>query len=296
MRSSEPRRAGAVFANDFRDSLLLAISLIELAGKWALVIAWDRLSAPMAVLSIAGLSVLNGMNYICAAHDFVHLPFFTQPWLNRVWGVVGSLSLGTPITMYRAHHLNHHRFGMDLLDADVGDTRDWSSIYRHGQPPNQPEAFWRYALLSPLRHSPGPLLADVRRRGDTSQLVGESIALVLASLGLILVNWRGFLLGYLPVFYLGQVVSLAEAYSEHVGARPGDRRTDSVSCYSRWYNLLCFNNGYHQEHHFRPGVHWTLVPGLKDQMLAESERRVVAGVHFANIIRHTRDRVASRSR
>jgi fatty acid desaturase len=295
MSTSEQRPAGAVFAHDRRDGLLMAVSLFELAGKWTLIVAWNTLSVPMAALSIAGLAVLNAVNYICVAHDFLHLPFFTRRWLNRVWGVVGSLSLGVPITMYRAHHLNHHRFGMDLLDAEIGDTRDWSSIYRHGQPPSQPEPLWRYALLSPLRNSPWPLLADVRRRGETAQLFAEAVALAAVSLALLLLNWRAFLFGYLPVFYFGQVISAAEAYSEHVGAAPGDRRTDSVSCYGRWYNRLCFNNGYHQEHHFRPGVHWTQVPRLKDQMLAETERRVVAGAHFANIFHSRRDGGASPS-
>ena len=64
-------------------------------------------------------------------------------------------------------------------------------------------------------------------------------------------------------------------------ASPGSN--DSVSCYSRLYNFVWFNNGYHQEHHFRPQVHWTELPTLHPQMLPESERRVVRGWHVAGL-------------
>jgi fatty acid desaturase len=222
---------------------------------------------------------------MCVAHYFLHLPFFSRPWLNRVWGVVGSLSLGVPITLYRAQHLNHHRFGMDYVDDAIGDTRDWSSIYRHGQNPDRPETLWHYALLAPLRESAWPLIADVRDRGESSQLIAEAICLALAVGVLGLIDWRGLLLVYLPIWYFGQVLARAEAYAEHFGASPGDRRTDAVSCYGRLYNLLWFNNGYHQEHHFRPGAHWTRLPALRDRMLPETDRRVVSAAHFMNIMR-----------
>ena len=38
------------------------------------------------------------------------------------------------------------------------------------------------------------------------------------------------------------------------------RLADSVSYYGRWYNILMFNEGYHQEHHLKPHLHWTRRP------------------------------------
>ncbi len=81
----------------------------------------------------------------------------------------------------------------------------------------------------------------------------------------------------LPVWFLGQAAALAENYLEHHYAIPGNRGTDSVSCYNRLYNWLWFNNGYHQEHHCKPTVHWTQVPELRKEMLPETERRWCAG-------------------
>ena len=271
-----------VFAHDRRDGLLVIISLVELGGKLALVIFWDKLPLAVILLSMGVLCLLNCMNFFCAAHHFLHLPFFASPWLNRLWGVIGSLSLGLPLSLYRAHHLNHHRFGSDHIDEETGATRDWSSIYRYGRTPKQPEALWRYALLGPLRDRPWPAIAEVRRRGESGELVAESAALALVVIILGFINWRGLLIIYLPIWYLGQALARVEVYSEHFGATPGDRRTDAVSCYGRLYNLLWFNNGYHQEHHFRPGVHWTSLPDLKHQMLPETDRRVVSIAHCTN--------------
>jgi fatty acid desaturase len=93
--------------------------------------------------------------------------------------------------------------------------------------------------------------------------------------------WDPLALGYLlGVFYLGQVLAAAENYVEHLDAVPGDRFKNAVSCYSPWYNQVWFNNGYHQEHHFRPSLHWTLLPTLKAELPPESERPVVQDAHW----------------
>jgi fatty acid desaturase len=279
------RTRGVVFAHDSRDAVLVFVGLVELGAKVAMVTFWDVAPVPITLIAVAALCLLNWMNFMCVAHYFLHLPFFSRSWLNHAWGVVGSLSLGQPITLYRAHHLNHHRYGMDYVDDEIDDTRDWSSIYRYGPTPKRPEALWRYALLAPLRESPFPLIADVRRSDEVGQLIAEAAFLALFVVLLGFIDWRGLLLIYLPVWYFGQVLARAEAYAEHFGATPGDRRTDAVSCYGRLYNLLWFNNGYHQEHHFRPGTHWTDLPNLRDQMVPETDRRIAPAAHFMNVAR-----------
>jgi fatty acid desaturase len=277
------KSSAIVFAHDPRDAVLVAITLVELVGRLTITVAWSALPLSVALLAIIGLSAFNCTNYICSAHSFLHLPFFTRRWLNRVWGVVASLALSMPVTLYKAQHLNHHRFGMDHSDATIGETRDRSSIYRYGPAPDRSEPVWRYALMALLRESPRALTAEARRRGEGGQLAAEATALAFAAVALAWIDLRGLLFVCLPAVYLGQVLSRIEAYSEHFGATPGDRRTDSVSCYGRLYNLLWFNNGYHQEHHFNPGVHWTRLPTLSAQMLPQSERRIVTGAHFINI-------------
>jgi len=87
---------------------------------------------------------------------------------------------------------------------------------------------------------------------------------------------------YIPTWYLGYAAAYAENYFEHYGAQPGNRLTDSVSSYSGWYNWIWFNNGYHQEHHWRPQVHWTQVPHLTPKLPGADARRVLAFSHWFN--------------
>src|SRR5581483_6743634 len=83
--------------------------------------------------------------------------------------------------------------------------------------------------------------------------------------------------------YLGWVMSYAEGYLEHYGCQPGNVYANSVSSYNRLYNLLWFNNGYHQEHHWDPKSHWTRMPALhqqiKHQMVA-NHTRTLRGPHI----------------
>jgi hypothetical protein len=59
-----------------------------------------------------------------------------------------------------------------------------------------------------------------------------------------------FLLVYLPGYLVGLALCAMQGYWEHAGGQP-------VSHYGRIYNFLCFNDGYHAEHHAAPGTHWT---------------------------------------
>jgi fatty acid desaturase len=93
------------------------------------------------------------------------------------------------------------------------------------------------------------------------------------------VNWRYFVFFYLPSYYLGWVISYAEGYLEHYGCQPGNPFANSVSSYNRLYNLLWFNNGYHQEHHWDPKVHWTRMKDLSAEIRPQMESNGTRTLH-----------------
>jgi Fatty acid desaturase len=75
----------------------------------------------------------------------------------------------------------------------------------------------------------------------------------LALWGALLVFAPRFLLTvYLPGYLLGLGLCGLQGYYEHARG--------TVSHYSRLYNLLFFNDGYHIEHHVHPGMHWRELP------------------------------------
>jgi len=221
------------------------------------------------------------------SHNFIHNPFFTSTWLNRAYSVLETLALGVPHVLYHHYHMNHH-FGDSDRKGPNGTTKDWSSIYRYSKD-DQPEGFVRYCLVSFFRVEVGPVLRVVARHGpkEVAQTIVESIALGAFWITMAVVNWRYLIFFYLPSYYLGWVLSYAEGYLEHFGAEPSNPYANSVSSYNRLYNLLWFNNGYHQEHHWDPKVHWTRMAQLHRRIkphLTANHTRILRGPHLTALL------------
>jgi fatty acid desaturase len=236
-------------------------------------------------------------NLQCISHNFIHNPYFTSVWLNRAYSVLETFALGVPHILYHHYHLNHHWGDNDAKGPD-GSTRDWSSIYRYGKGA-EPEAFWKYCLISFFRVEVRPVLQKVIVHGRSHiwQTVVETMALAAFWLTMALVNWRYFVFFYLPSYYLGWVLSYAEGYLEHYGCKPGNQFANSVSSYNPLYNFLWFNNGYHQEHHWDPKVHWTRMHELHERIRPEllaNGTRIIRGPHitalFEDYLNRPRDR------
>jgi hypothetical protein len=109
-----------------------------------------------------------------------------------------------------------------------------------------PQALWRDRHLA--HH------AGVAWRLRLSPHLISETALVVGSWALLAsVKPRFFLLVYLPGYVAGLVLCAMQGHWEHAAGEP-------VSHYGRVYNFLCFNDGYHAEHHAAPGTHWTSLP------------------------------------
>lgn len=272
-----------IFTHSGMDAVLVAVALLQL-GLTAFVVAeFPALGATTLVGLGAALVFLTCTNYQCIAHNHIHNPFFRSARLNALFSALNSLGLGMPATIYRFHHLNHHRFNNDLPDAATGDTRDRSSTYRYAGRGGAAEGLLAYSVLGVFRTDLGVLHADAKKKGLARHVWLETALVVLAAAAVLAARPSCFFAFYLPVWFLGQVAAFAENYLEHAHATPGNRLTDSVSSYSALYNLVWFNNGYHQEHHFRPQLHWTQIRAVRAEMLPESERRVVRGAHWFNL-------------
>ncbi len=119
-----------------------------------------------------------------------------------------------------------------------------------------PQTLWRERHLA--HHAGVPWRLRV-----SAALVRES-ALVFG-LWTTLTLWapRFFLWRYLPGYAAGLALCALQGYWEHAAGRP-------TSHYGRLYNFLCFNDGYHAEHHARPAMHWSLLPSRVESGAAES--------------------------
>jgi fatty acid desaturase len=255
-----------------------------------IVLAWvfyDALPFWALVPLGAFIVFLGCTNFQCLAHNHIHNPIFKSRAWNRIFAILNTIPIGIPFTLYRFHHLNHHAYTSDPIDPETGETKDLSSIYRYSKVPGEPEHILAYAFLSHWRSDVSAVYGIAQRKGLSAQVWMEAMALAAFILGLGLQKPR-FLLFYVPVYFLVQMAAYAANYTEHFNATPGNRLTDSVSCYGAFYNFIWLNNGYHQEHHYRPQVHWTKVRELRAAMLPETERYLAKYAHWFNVRRVTK--------
>lgn len=68
---------------------------------------------------------------------------------------------------------------------------------------------------------------------------------------------RFFLWTYIPGYLAGLGLCGLQGYWEHAAGC-------ATSNYGRIYNWLCFNDGFHAEHHADPSVHWTELPRRRE--------------------------------
>lgn len=269
-----------VFKHSGLDAIFVVLTALDIALRVFLVVNFGTSPVWLIVLICILLIILNAMNYECAGHYFIHTPFFQSRWMNRAYSILNSIAFGFPQTFYRTEHLCHHRYNNDYPDPVTGEAGDRSSIYQHSTQAGVPEAPLKYAIMSAWRQDAIELYKTTPSR-LRPLLIAELVVLLIAYGVALVINPSAFLL-LVFVAGAGSFISNLQNWLEHAHADPTSRLTDSVSCYGRFYNFVWCNNGYHQEHHFAPGVHWTKLPQIKEKMLPGSERRIVPHAHFWN--------------
>ena len=106
-----------------------------------------------------------------------------------------------------------------------------------------PQALWRDRHLA--HHAGIKWRLRLSRRLIIETALVVCLWAILASL-----QPRFFLLIYVPGYLAGLGLCAVQGYWEHALGCP-------ISHYGRIYNFLCFNDGYHAEHHAAPATHWT---------------------------------------
>jgi fatty acid desaturase len=259
-----------LFQHSSRDSLVVAITLCQLILTVWLAATWESRELAYHFLFFFLCLFLFWYNALVATHNFVHTPWFRSEFLNRLYAVVNSANMLTPVLHYRYIHFNHHQYGNDKRDIQ-GQTQDLSSTFAYGKN-DQSENALSYSTLALFRDDFSASFRQAKMRNEISQLRLEVISCVLAAVGYLCLSWKFFIFFQLPVFYVGWCLTYLSNYYEHFGANPDSRYANSTSYYGKIYNFLFCNEGYHQEHHLRPQIHWSRRPEICAELHDELDR------------------------
>jgi fatty acid desaturase len=260
--------ARSIFAYSSWDALPAA----EAIAHFALVLAFALNFPSMRwwTVALCGLlysySVAWSVNSI--SHNFIHNPYFVDERANRAFSLLLSLTLAFSQIMYHYVHMRHHSGNMDRPDA-TGDTVDPISIYRHGRD-GKAENVWIYSAMSFFRDDPPAIYRAIKaKRPIEARWALIELAALLAFIGCLLIyDWR-FVLVMVPFYYFGHSLSALNGYYEHAAGNPELPLAWGVSSYNWLYNLTWMNNGYHAEHHYRPGIHWMRMHDLHLQIAGQ---------------------------
>ena len=155
-----------------------------------------------------------------------------------------------------------------------------------------PQSLWRDRHLA--HHADRPWPRRVTRDSAIETTLVAALWLTLGSL------WPAdFATVYLPGWAAGLLLCQLQGYYEHARG--------TTSHYGRVYNALFFNDGYHVEHHARPSLHWSQLPGrpraggsesrwppvlrwLDGNLLNMLERLVLVSPRLQRLIVHVHER------
>ncbi len=221
---------------------------------------WALTTPLICAIGVVPLAVL-GMFIAPINHHHQHVNSFRAAWLNRLYDLVLALQCGVaPYSWVLHHNLGHHVNYLNQPPHESPDESHW--IRADGKQMGRLE----YTIHLLLQHQ-----VDIVRVGRRHprhfryfllmklplwSLIG--IGLWLRPLETVLV----FLLpGFITLFH-----TIWATYEHHAGCSRNGHLDASRNRDNRLYNSLTSNLGLHTAHHKRPGLHWSLLPRLHEEI------------------------------
>jgi fatty acid desaturase len=228
----------------------IALGLVDFT-VYALVDHW-------LALAVYSLFSIYTKAPICAFnHHHQHVPTFTSPVLNRLLEWWYALQTGVAGNAWVLHHsVGHH---LNYLDQKLDESRwqrDDGSVMSE----------FEYSVI--VTATAYPRAWKVGAKYPKLRFTFLAMTLISLSTVIGLVAWRP-----LPGFFVFVVIPLSAlfgtawaTYAHHAGRSTASHSVASNNIMQPFYNWLTGNLGYHVAHHTRPGVHWSELPKLHDEL------------------------------
>ena len=197
-------------------------------------------------------------------HHHNHCTTFHQRYLNEALDLIMGLQSGITAYSWVLHHnIGHHGnfleqhpgSGKQPIDASAWTREDGSCMGR-----------WEYVWFNRLRmHSGCMKVAKKAKKIGRLYRRFRILSWIVTAALIAVFGWQALLI----FVVLPQVMSLLTfeaTYDHHSGLYTDEPMEGSRNITSRMYNLTRFNLGYHTAHHLKPGVHWSRLPELHEEL------------------------------
>jgi fatty acid desaturase len=205
--------------------------------------------------------VIGSMFVAAINHHHQHFNTFHSSAINRFYDIALSLQTGiAPFAWVLHHNLGHHRNYLRQRPHPESDESRWTR--RDGSQMGRTEYTIDLLLHHQLdiirvgRRYPKYLRAFLWMKLPLWAVIGFAFYLNPANAFLVIL-----LPGFITLAHTSWVT-----YGHHAGLYTTDHYDASVNCVNPLFNYLSCNLGYHTAHHKRPGVHWSQLPKIHEEI------------------------------
>ncbi|EIW69922.1 hypothetical protein TREMEDRAFT_38594 [Tremella mesenterica DSM 1558] len=227
-----------------------------------------RNSHPFSIKFILTAYILGGtfnQNTFLAIHEITHNLAFRSLRANKILAIIANFAIGVPYAMaFKGYHIEHHKFlGEDGIDTDLPSRLEAVLL-------NNVAGKTFFATFQLLFYAlrPGFIRSQTFTRWHLLNLISVlTFDILLVSVA----GWNSLIYLIMSSFFAGSLHPCAAHFiAEHYLMQPApevgsvqDLAQETTSYYG-WLNVLCYNVGYHNEHHDFPSVPWTRLPKLRE--------------------------------
>lgn len=200
-------------------------------------------------------------------HELSHNLVFATTKFNDYFGIFCNIGMGVPSSaMFKRYHMEHHMFQGDV-EKDVDCPTSWEGRIFTNTPL---KALW--LLMQPLFYALRPLV--VRPKEPRYLDILNNVVILISDMTV------GYFFGARGVLYLVLSTLLGMGFHPVAGHFVAEHYifVEGVETYSYYgpLNMICWNVGYHNEHHDFPRV-----PGWRLPMV-----RAIAPEFYDNLPHH----------
>jgi len=235
------------------------IAYVVLAFTTRLVV-WALATPLICAICVIPFAVL-GMFVAPINHHHQHLNTFRAAWMNRIYDLVLALQAGiAPYGWVLHHNLGHHLNYLNQPPHANSDESHWTRV------DGTQMGRFEYSIHLFLHHQVDIIRVGLRHR----RYLRYFLLMKLPLWGLIGVGLWLRPIETVLVFLLPASITLFHTvwatYEHHAGCQPSDHHDASRNRINPVYNALTGNLGFHTAHHKRPGVHWSLLPAIHEEI------------------------------